>query len=107
MQSLDSAAMVTYSRILDGQPLTPAKITFAWTIAAGPALSRAAVVSRAEDGVIRVRPTSAAWQHEIIRALPILRTRMAHLLGPGVVEKLDVVRLPDDGAKARGRRRRQ
>ncbi|MCC7007367.1 MAG: DUF721 domain-containing protein [Acidobacteria bacterium] len=91
MLPLDHAALGALRAILDAQPLTDAKVMFAWTIAAGPALARAATVARGEDGVVRVRPASVAWQREIQRAVPLLRSRMADLLGPDVVEKLDVV----------------
>ena len=51
--------------LLADQPTTPAKVAFAWQIAAGPALARAATTTGAEDGVLQVRARTAAWRREI------------------------------------------
>jgi hypothetical protein len=81
--------------LLDEQPLTDAKVRFAWTMAVGPALSRAATVSFA-DGVLHVRAKSTAWCDELRRARPVMRQRLAQLLGDGVVQTIVI---EDDGGR--------
>jgi len=103
MDSLDRVASGALRTILAAQPLTDAKVAFAWTMAAGPALSRAATVSLGQTGVVRVRPASLAWYQEVMRALPLLRQRMADLLGGEVVASLDVVPPADPQMKPRRR----
>jgi predicted nucleic acid-binding Zn ribbon protein len=88
--------------LLSRQPDTPAKVTFAWRIAAGPALARAGTTSWT-DGVLRVEAPSVAWQREIARARPVIAERLNHVLGPGVVTSIEV-RVTDH---ARPRRRPQ
>lgn len=94
MQRLDQTALRALRILLDRQPTTEAKIAFAWTIAAGPALARAATVSWSFDGVLRVRARSEQWQTEVTRARPLITERLAQLLGPGVVRRVVVAAAP-------------
>lgn len=87
MERLDSTATRAMRLLLDEQPLTEAKVRFAWTMAVGPALARAATVSFA-GGTLRVRAKSAAWRDELRRARPLTRHRLAALLGDDVVRTL-------------------
>ncbi len=41
--------------------------------------------------ILRVTTQSAAWQREIEKAAAIIRTRMARLLGDGVVAGFEVI----------------
>ena len=75
--------------MLSAQPDTPQKVTFAWQIAAGPAMGRAADVTWSE-GVLRIRARSESWRREIARGKPVILERLKQLLGPGVVRKLVV-----------------
>jgi hypothetical protein len=63
---------------------------FAWQIAAGPSLARAAS-AEATDGTLTVKAKSDAWAREIQVARPMILERMGHLLGPGVITKITVV----------------
>ena len=103
MEPLNSTATRALRTLLAGQPTTEAKVTFAWQIAAGPALGRAATVSWSGDGVLRVSARTAAWCQEIRRARPVIAERLTSLLGPDVVRRLviDTEDKPDTG---RGRR---
>ena len=78
------------TRVISQAPLTPEKVEFAWHYAVGPALSKVTVVTL-NGKVLRVTTQSAAWQREIEKASAIIRTRMARLLGEGVVAGFDVV----------------
>jgi hypothetical protein len=90
MEPLQRTATVALRALLDGQPTTPAKVAFAWRIAAGPALARAGTPRWTDDGTLRVRPRDAAWRRELQHARPVVVERMAQLLGPNVVKRLVV-----------------
>ena len=79
--------------ILARQPLTPAKVVFAWRMAAGPAFSRAAKATFAE-GTLSIRTASAAWRKEIERAAPLIKERLAGLVGKNVVRWIVVIEDP-------------
>jgi len=72
------------------QPLSPAKVGFAWRIAAGPALARAATAELREDGTVLVGASSAAWATEVERSRALLLARMQEMLGPEVAVRLAV-----------------
>ena len=63
------------------QPLSPAKVAFAWRAAAGAAVSRATRTELREDGVLLVFVDDPRWRREIEPALPMLRPKLATLLG--------------------------
>jgi hypothetical protein len=90
VERIDATAARAVQTLLAGQPNTPAKIAFAWRVAAGAAFARAADVEWSSDGTLRVRPHSTAWRKEITRARPLILTRLATLLGPDVVRRLVV-----------------
>jgi hypothetical protein len=76
--------------MLERQPLSAAKVVFAWRVAAGPSLSRSASADWA-DGILTLRARGAAWQRELERAAPLLKDRLAFLLGQQVVRKILVI----------------
>ena len=78
------------TELLRRQPLSPAKVGFAWRTAAGPALARAATAELREDGTIVVRTTTAAWAKEVERSRALLLTRLQEMLGPDVATRLAV-----------------
>lgn len=88
MQPVRSAASRAYQSLLANQPTTPAKVAFAWQIAAGPALGRAGSPRWSGDGTLHVTARDAAWLREIRRARPIIAERLAALLGADVVRKI-------------------
>lgn len=71
------------------QPMSQAKLEFAWRASVGPALARASRVSL-EGNVLRVDTPGPLWAVEIERARQDLLVRLARLLGPGVVARLAV-----------------
>jgi hypothetical protein len=94
MKRLDQTAVRALKTILDGQPTTDAKVSFAWTIAAGPTLARAATVTWSETGTLHVIARTEAWRQELARARPLIIQRIADLIGQDVVRRItiDVVR---------------
>lgn len=66
------------------QPLSPAKVDFAWRTAAGAAVARATRVELRDDGVLLVFIADLRWRREIEPALGMLRPKLATLLGDAV-----------------------
>ncbi len=78
------------TRVVSQAPLTPEKVEFVWRFAVGPALAKVTTVSL-QGRVLRVVTEGAAWQREIEKASATIRSRMARLLGDGVVAGFEVV----------------
>jgi hypothetical protein len=88
MESLQQTAARVIGPLLNSQPLSPGKVSFAWNIAAGPALARASTPTWTADGTLRIRARSAAWRTELERARPTVAGRLAQLLGPDAVRRI-------------------
>jgi hypothetical protein len=89
MESVSTTATHTIKQMLERRPLTAAKVVFAWRFAAGPALARSASAEWSADGTLILK-ARGAWQREIERAIPVLKDRLAFLLGHQVVRKIVV-----------------
>ena len=74
--------------LLQRQPLSPAKVTFVWCAAVGPAISRATTVSLAHDGTLEVRTSSRGWRDELVRSQAVILPRLRMILGEDVVKKI-------------------
>jgi hypothetical protein len=72
----------TLTEIVRRQPLTQAKVDFAWRTAVGPALARVSSVRLDGGGTLRVQTEDDRWKREIERALEVIRARLDRLLGP-------------------------
>jgi hypothetical protein len=88
MESLQQTAARVLGPLLDSQPLSPGKVSFAWTIAAGPALSRAGSARWTPDGILRIRARSTPWRLELERARPMVAERLKQLLGADAVRRI-------------------
>jgi hypothetical protein len=73
--------------LLERQPLTPAKLAFAWQMAVGPALARQTSV-RADGSVLRVQSRDARWCREVERSRAVIIERLHTFLGSHVVSEL-------------------
>jgi len=89
MEPLDITATRAVRHLLADQPTTPAKINFAWMVAAGPQLGRAATITWI-DGTLHVLARDEAWRREISRARSVIAERLSQLLGPDVVRTIRV-----------------
>jgi hypothetical protein len=90
VERLDVTSQRVIQRLLAGQPNTEAKIIFAWRVAAGTTLGRAATLSWSADGTLLVRPKTAAWRTELLRARPVIQQRLSQLIGPDVIRRLSI-----------------
>ena len=71
----------TLSEIVRRQPLTQAKVDFAWRTAVGPALARVSSARLDAGGTLRVRTDDDRWMREVERAGDVIRARLDRLLG--------------------------
>lgn len=67
--------------IVRRQPLSPAKVDFAWRTSVGPAIARATTVELRDDGTLVIRLQDPRWKAELNRGRTILRERLTTLLG--------------------------
>jgi predicted nucleic acid-binding Zn ribbon protein len=88
MDSLNTTARAALRQMLAWQPTTPAKVAFAWRMAAGAALGRAGEPAFRTDGVLVVRASTEAWNKELKRAAPMLQARLRELLGNDVIKRI-------------------
>jgi hypothetical protein len=99
MERLDQTSVRALRVLLDTQPMTDAKIEFAWKIAAGSALARATTITWSANGTLHVLARSEEWRREIVRAQSIIGDRFSQLLGAGVVTRITVAASTDDGPR--------
>lgn len=76
--------------LLRRQPLSPAKVAFAWQTAAGAALARAATAALDADGTLIIKAATAAWAREVERSRDLLLGRLRDILGADVVRRFVV-----------------
>ncbi len=90
MEPLQQAIPGVLVQLLRNAPLSPEKVTFAWRVAVGPAMARAAAAKVVGEGVVEVECDDDHWKREIRRSLPIIKERLTALLGADVVQKIKV-----------------
>ena len=100
VERIDDTAPRALRIALAQQPDSVGKVLFAWSLAAGPALSRSASV-RWTDGVLHIEAKSRTWRDELLHARPVLMARLTSLLGPGTVQSLHISFVADAAATHR------
>lgn len=76
--------------LLRDQPLTAAKVRFAWRASVGPAMARATSVELAGDGTLHVSAAGEYWRAETARSMRVIRPRLREFLGRGAVKRIAV-----------------
>ena len=61
------------SALLNQQPVTPAKVEFAWRRAAGPALANISTIRLRDEGTLEVEVETRQWKGELDRASALRR----------------------------------
>lgn len=89
MVPLQNFATGVLAEIIKRQPASPARTSFAWTVAVGPALARTTTATL-EGTVLTIRARDARWAKEVHRAADTILRRMQHLLGAGSVLKMEI-----------------
>ena len=91
LSTRDLAIRVT-GELLRGQPLSPAKVRFAWRTTVGESMARVTSVTLDPNGTLLVRADSVHWQRETARSASVIKRRLAELLGNNVVKKVTIRR---------------
>jgi hypothetical protein len=91
MRPLTHALPGALALLLHETPLSDGKVDFAWRAAVGPALARATKV-KLERKLLIVETTSLQWSREVARSSPMILERLQTLLGPDVVDRIEVRR---------------
>ncbi len=78
--------------LLKRQPMSDAKVKFAWLTSVGPSVARATSVVLDAAGTLRVTTETEHWRREIARSRVVIARRLAALMGAGTVKKLSVKR---------------
>ena len=76
------------SFILRRQPLSPAKVRFAWHATVGDAMAQATSVELDPHGTLRVSTETEHWRKETVRSSGVIKRRLAELLGRGTVSRI-------------------
>jgi predicted nucleic acid-binding Zn ribbon protein len=87
VRSIQTFAGGVLAEVVRRQPASPARTTFAWQLAVGPALARMTSVEL-EGTTLRVNATDARWLKEIERARAVILQKLQHVLGPEAVTKI-------------------
>ena len=89
MRSIGTFAGSVVAGVIRRQPPSPARTSFAWQLAVGPALAR--VTSVDMDGTtLRVRSADPRWLKEIDRAKAAILLKLQDLLGVNTVTNISV-----------------
>ena len=90
MISIRDCGLKVLGEQLRRQPLSAAKIQFAWRISVGPSMARATTITLQPDGTLSVHVNSEHWRHEIVHSAKVIRERLTALLGQKVVTRVTV-----------------
>lgn len=101
MDSLQTATSNALATLLARQPLSPAKVEFAWQAIAGPFAQRATHGVRLDGTLLYIDVRDEGWARELEQAVATLVPRLNHLLGRGTVTRL-VIRAAGAQARPRG-----
>ena len=91
MLPISHAVPGALAELLQGTPLTPGKVAFAWNAAVGPATARATAV-RLEGTLLLVDAITTPWAREVSRSSGVILARLQTLLGGGTVTRIEVRR---------------
>jgi predicted nucleic acid-binding Zn ribbon protein len=87
VRSIQTFAGGVLAEVVRRQPPSPARTTFAWQLAVGPALARMTSVEL-EDATLRVNAIDARWLKEIERARAVILPKLQSLLGAEAVIRI-------------------
>ena len=76
--------------LLHHQPMTPAKLRFAWECAVGAGMARVTSVTLDAAGLLHVTAENGHWRREVIRSASVIMARLGGLLGTDQVKRMTV-----------------
>ena len=91
MVPLQNFAPGVLADVIRRQPPSPARTSFAWTVAVGPALARSTTATLT-GAVLTVRARDQRWVKEVERARDTILARMQQLLGRENVVRIEIER---------------
>lgn len=94
MLSAREIMVASLGEALRQQPLSDAKVRFAWASAVGAAIARATAVKLDAAGTLHVRSHSDHWRRELERSRGTIQQRLASLLGSQAISRLVFHRSP-------------
>ncbi|MXY26052.1 MAG: DUF721 domain-containing protein [Acidobacteria bacterium] len=106
MVPVQHQAARTLGVLLRRQPLTEAKLRFAWRAAVGDRIDRATTVRLSPGGTLTVRADEDGWGRAIRAARRLIAARLRDILGPGHVKRITVKTEGDAHAFRRHHQRR-
>ncbi|HVD91846.1 MAG TPA: DciA family protein [Vicinamibacterales bacterium] len=87
MLPVQTIATTVLAEVIRRQPSSPARTSFAWTVAVGPALARVTTVELRNRNMI-VSARDVQWARELERARDTILPRLQMLLGRDTVKGL-------------------
>jgi predicted nucleic acid-binding Zn ribbon protein len=91
VQPLQTFAAAVLAETLRRQPASKERTAFAWSLAVGPAMSRATTVELS-GAVLNVTARDERWADEVRRARPTILARLQQLLGREAIGALSISR---------------
>jgi hypothetical protein len=79
------------AQVIRPAPLCAEKVDFAWRTSVGPAVSRATTVRLSDAGVLTITAQDAQWRREVERSFGLIRSRLEALLGPDVIQRVEII----------------
>ena len=76
--------------MLKDQPISAAKVEFAWLSSVGTAISKATSVRLDHSGTLNVTAGTEAWRREVTRSIPLIKKKLGTLLGTKTVKRIRV-----------------
>ncbi len=89
MRPIGTFAGGVIAGVVRRQPPSPARTSFAWHLAVGPALARVTSVEL-DGGTLRVRSADPRWLKEIDRAKAVILPKLQDLLGEHTITRISV-----------------
>ena len=78
------------AQMLQQQPMSAAKVRFAWVTVVGAAIARVTAVELDGAGTLHVAAETEPWRREVQRSAHTITRRLADLLGVNAVRRVSV-----------------
>jgi hypothetical protein len=76
------------AEVIRKAPLSDEKVSMAWRLAVGPGINNATNVRLGSDGTLHVKADSQAWIDAVRKSVGLIRSRLDHYLGDGIVKRM-------------------
>ena len=77
--------------LLETQPLSSSKVSFAWGVTVGPRIDQATSVALQSEGILSLRAENRHWAQEVLRSSTLIISRLNRLLGADVVKRIELL----------------